>query len=519
MHWLWDLLGWTLALAGVLLLAWSLFADRARSRRRCGRCWYDMSATPGLKCPECGREHKAEPGLHKTRRRWGWVVVALFPLLAAYPAAHVDEAKTVGWPACVPRTALIFLWPAVESWEFKRAQATGINSTPWSANSINRLMPAQLWSWQRWLHGWNCGRVLDRDETLASSTALVQLSNLNKDMGAGRQAYLRAFLDPARRPRYFRDNGFPRFMVSPFQNHPKDIARIMEAINSDPSLLGDTPFLPYLLADAGVDITVIVPRYREVIQNESSARAGSIVGQIPESLGQDTLDELFRLALRRGGGAARVAADRLLLYSDRDFSAFTHDIIPLLQDQTGRKTAAMALAWIGPPAAEALPALEAVRNDKDPAVALAVRSAIAAITQTPDQVAGELTAPAVKDYSHDWNAAILIGATKPDPSIALPALVKIVEAYTKNNMVRGVAFRSIARYGLQAADLAPWLAKFILDFDGTPDLILKPACDALVSMGPVSRKFAKPIRNAAVMGGRNGQILMDCAQRLDAMKE
>ena len=35
-------------------LVWSCFGNRSRGRRRCGGCWYDMSATDDMRCPECG---------------------------------------------------------------------------------------------------------------------------------------------------------------------------------------------------------------------------------------------------------------------------------------------------------------------------------------------------------------------------------------------------------------------------------------------------------------------------------
>ena len=42
------------SLATVALLTLALVGDRPRARRRCPGCWYDMSATRGLVCPECG---------------------------------------------------------------------------------------------------------------------------------------------------------------------------------------------------------------------------------------------------------------------------------------------------------------------------------------------------------------------------------------------------------------------------------------------------------------------------------
>ena len=35
--------GWLLAAAGFALFAWALFRDRSRGRKRCPKCWYDMT--------------------------------------------------------------------------------------------------------------------------------------------------------------------------------------------------------------------------------------------------------------------------------------------------------------------------------------------------------------------------------------------------------------------------------------------------------------------------------------------
>ena len=50
--WVWPaLLAMSLA---VWAIWWAIFADKARGRRRCPRCWHDLSRTPGLTCSECG---------------------------------------------------------------------------------------------------------------------------------------------------------------------------------------------------------------------------------------------------------------------------------------------------------------------------------------------------------------------------------------------------------------------------------------------------------------------------------
>lgn len=75
-----------LAAIGLGLALWGWIGDRSRGRRRCPRCWYDMTGVPGRRCPECGKEPATDRGLFKPRRRrWaiGVALVLLAPILAA----------------------------------------------------------------------------------------------------------------------------------------------------------------------------------------------------------------------------------------------------------------------------------------------------------------------------------------------------------------------------------------------------------------------------------------------------
>ena len=108
----WVLLGGAglLGLVAAGLSGWALFADRSRGRRRCPRCWFDMTGL-GMRCPECGREAKSEKRFFRTRRRWRVVAFAAVPLLAGTATAlHVRATQTTnGWWANVPTTALIYI--------------------------------------------------------------------------------------------------------------------------------------------------------------------------------------------------------------------------------------------------------------------------------------------------------------------------------------------------------------------------------------------------------------------------
>ena len=96
---------------GSVLLTWALFWNRARGRKRCPTCWYDMADAPSLVCPECGRDARSEERLTKTRRRKRWAACALFLLAGSY-AAHVGPAAHArGWPALVPTSIAVFVAP------------------------------------------------------------------------------------------------------------------------------------------------------------------------------------------------------------------------------------------------------------------------------------------------------------------------------------------------------------------------------------------------------------------------
>jgi hypothetical protein len=67
---------------GIGVTWWALFGDKARGRRRCPRCWHDLSGTPGRTCGECGFEAIDEPELFATRRRWPIAVSSVAFILA-----------------------------------------------------------------------------------------------------------------------------------------------------------------------------------------------------------------------------------------------------------------------------------------------------------------------------------------------------------------------------------------------------------------------------------------------------
>lgn len=109
--------------AGVLLLsgvfmAWRFgWRDPGKGTRRCPKCWYDMTATMGLRCPECGREAALEKQLHRAHRKRRWIAAGLLVAVASYPVFKWPLFQRSGWVGMLPRTATIWLIPDLpKSW-------------------------------------------------------------------------------------------------------------------------------------------------------------------------------------------------------------------------------------------------------------------------------------------------------------------------------------------------------------------------------------------------------------------
>ncbi|MBX3380123.1 MAG: hypothetical protein KF805_08500 [Phycisphaeraceae bacterium] len=105
--------GWGLLIGGVLV-AWRFgWRDAGKGTRRCPKCWYDMSATAGLQCPECGRDAKGERRLFRRRRKWRWVGAGLLLGLASYPVFKWPLYQKDGLIGFVPRAVTLALLPEI----------------------------------------------------------------------------------------------------------------------------------------------------------------------------------------------------------------------------------------------------------------------------------------------------------------------------------------------------------------------------------------------------------------------
>lgn len=159
LDWLFALIGLSVVGGGLLLLLWALFSDRARARRRCPKCWYDMAGVPGLRCPECGREAKSEVRLHRTRRRWRPAAIAALGILAGLACDRWPHYTRGGWINAIPSWALIWLAPAkapsagflgqvgAKTWTVASAPVRGSAPTLSQAPSVDTSGPNIVFSY------------------------------------------------------------------------------------------------------------------------------------------------------------------------------------------------------------------------------------------------------------------------------------------------------------------------------------------------------------------------------------
>ena len=100
----WPVLAFSAIAVGTVW--WAIFGDKARGRRRCPRCWHDLSRTPGLTCGECGFAARAEAQLARPRRRWWLAAVALLATASVAVAAQLS-ILSASWPTYLPAAVLV----------------------------------------------------------------------------------------------------------------------------------------------------------------------------------------------------------------------------------------------------------------------------------------------------------------------------------------------------------------------------------------------------------------------------
>ena len=284
------------ALLAIAWLAWALFRDRARGRRRCSKCWYDMSGTEGLRCPECGREAKREKTLFKTRRHWRLAMVALFPILMSLYLAMLPRIREHGWQAALPTTALIWCLELDDNdWVFDELTRRANSDLP--AGTWMSSMPMSgdaFLDWQWRLIGSRCLEILESDAPMQKRYAMMDWLTFGRSERHG---------DP---------------MVERIN---AALIRLLE--DPAPQIRGRAA----LGVAFGDDPIAAVERLRPMLRDEDArARRGAVMGLRFLSQSSDAAVILAGTALDDADGSVRVAAISVI-GSAAEYRVIPNDII------------------------------------------------------------------------------------------------------------------------------------------------------------------------------------------------
>ena len=179
----------------LVLLVWAVRGDRAKGRRRCPECWYDMrgtlptgraaaeaddardqTAAPSLLCPECGHTAATDRDLYKPRRRPRLALLAVAIVLLSFYGQTVPRALRTGPLGLVPTTVLIggMRWLPAE-WYMGMSDST----------LSDRLWAEESWQWQRTWADAAVRGMLIRGDRLGSMQIWWELFSSDPDKISG----------------------------------------------------------------------------------------------------------------------------------------------------------------------------------------------------------------------------------------------------------------------------------------------------------------------------------------------
>ena len=149
-QWIFVVTGWSFTILGLAMAAWAIVWDRPRGRRRCPKCWYNMTASPTVRCSECGHVARREKHLLRTRRKWRWFVAAAVPIAVGYAVSVAPRVQQVGWSGAVPTTILIWWVTRPEpdaDWDDQIRTMSAPSQL--TLELARRARNGQPWDWQR----------------------------------------------------------------------------------------------------------------------------------------------------------------------------------------------------------------------------------------------------------------------------------------------------------------------------------------------------------------------------------
>ncbi|MFZ4575592.1 MAG: hypothetical protein ACOYN0_14435 [Phycisphaerales bacterium] len=167
--WGWGGCAGVLAFAGAASIVVGARFDPARGRRRCAGCWYDFAgAEMSAPCPECGRVHRSERELRRTRRSWRLGAVGMGVLLLSSVVLNGARIVRGGWVGAIPTTVLIAAFEWLPNEVVRRGHPSG-------ETLADRVLRAETYAWQKtWL--------LARAKSVLSGATTVEVAGRCKDV-------------------------------------------------------------------------------------------------------------------------------------------------------------------------------------------------------------------------------------------------------------------------------------------------------------------------------------------------
>jgi HEAT repeat protein len=450
--------GWLLLLLGAVLTLRALFGDLARGRKRCPKCWYDMSGAPGLQCPECGRKAKSPRALFRTRRKPFQAVAGMAVVFLALVAWRVPLAISKGWWAAVPTPALVVL---LQFWD---DDAQGVFQRVQGRLAAN---PTSLGSWEKLLLARHCGAVLDRpDAALTAPPTSIQASIAAVISGTS-PAVARAA--SVRRAAIAARMGGPG-SIAPTTTHAEALDLLMRL---GPSGRPAVPALVRLLDNPSERLDAL--RTLQAI----GPRAGHAIARVLDLTADPTFDH-YRLAfdtlkaLSASTDNAFQVAYRVI-ESERDLlvklkaasfliGTFPHDrtiaaFERLLKgpNATIRLVAARGLEQMGIPAIRSIPAITDATRDRTFPLAATGVSVLSSFKGHAVSSLAELVMDPNSDVARP--AAVALGRLGPAAVSAVPALIRALDH--PDRFVPPHAATSLGLIGPVAGDAIPELESVV----------------------------------------------------------
>jgi HEAT repeat protein len=438
--WFYWLIGGLLGTAGVILALWSLFADRARGRKRCPKCWYDMSGIvgdPPHTCPECGKVIKREKRLHKTRRRWWWATAALIALVASLTVSQIPKLASDDPLSVIPSSVLIAAAGLSDNnwvWETLTDRCTKSGSL--YSRRLGEFGPGEFTDWQWRLLAWSCSRSLAADRSPRRRADVIDLLGLVPPHAETTFDQVIACIDDEECP----DRDGAAWVIYRFATDDR--------LDEEQRSIATDAIAEYL---------------REDEYTGDCAAILAMTSLDPD--GDRAVPALLEIA-RGENGRARSCAIDALVELRTDLASLRPVLLRELADPDSFETPAvlLSLGQIMGDDSECADAVSRFLNDPDDLVRLTAAEALATNGAKPDQVIPVLEAfMTSEDTLERMSAAEALGGYTDHADRCVPLLVSMFDDPESRAIV--AAAESLAKFGPRAIDARQELLELLLNGD------------------------------------------------------